>query len=93
MVIADETILSWTDAKGNVMKTTVHDYDKKELICAVRKQTFGIGVALIMHFHLGLKGAMVTQSILPLKIALQNKLVRINVLHEPVLGGLARPFN
>lgn len=71
---------------------TVHDHDKKELIGVVRKQILGVGVALIMHFYLGLKGAMVTQSILPLKIALQNNLVRIHVFQEPVLGELARPF-
>lgn len=84
--------MKWTDAKGNVTEITVHDYDKKELIGVVRKQILGVGVALIMHFYLGLKGAMVTQSILPLKIALQNNLVRIHVFQEPVLGGLARPF-
>lgn len=81
-----------SDKKGRLITTTVYKYDRSLLFNAVRKQVFGILVAVIMHFYLGLKGAMVTQSILPLKLAFQNNLVGVYVFQGDSKDNINRPF-
>ncbi|KAH7147364.1 inorganic phosphate transporter Pho88, partial [Fusarium sp. MPI-SDFR-AT-0072] len=89
---SDKTELQLGDGKGRLTKITVYEYDRSLLFNAIRKQIFGIVVAVIMHFYLGLKAAMVTQSILPLKLALRNNLVRIHVFQEHTKDNITRPF-
>ncbi|CVL03426.1 uncharacterized protein FMAN_15201 [Fusarium mangiferae] len=88
----DKSEVQLSDKKGRLITTTVYKYDRSLLFNAVRKQIFGILVAVIMHFFLGLKGAMVTQSILPLKLAFQNNLVRIHVFQGGSKDNIIRPF-
>ncbi|KAF4943201.1 hypothetical protein FGADI_13562 [Fusarium gaditjirri] len=88
----DKSEVQLSDKKGRLTTTTVYKYDRSLLLNAVRKQIFGILVAVIMHFYLGLKGAMITQSILPLKLAFQNNLVRVHMFQCDSKDNMNRPF-
>ncbi|CCT76103.1 uncharacterized protein FFB20_10354 [Fusarium fujikuroi] len=88
----DKSEVQLSDKKGRPITTTVYKHDRSLLFNAVRKQIFGILVAVIMHFYLGLRGAMVTQSILPLKLAFQNNLVRIYVVQGDLKDNINRPY-
>ncbi|KAM0279892.1 hypothetical protein ACHAQH_004332 [Verticillium albo-atrum] len=71
---------------------TVNSYDLKQLRAAFRSQLLVILVASFIHFYLGFQQPMMTQAIIPLKGAFENKLVQIHVFGQSATGHLSRPF-
>ncbi|KAH7133933.1 putative phosphate transporter [Dactylonectria macrodidyma] len=71
---------------------TIYEYDQQQLRSAVTRQLVVIGLASFLHFYLRLRKPMLTQSIIPLKLILEDSLVQIHVFGRPASGDLGRPF-
>ena len=72
--------------------TTVQDYDKQQLRTQLKSQLIGVGMMAFMHLYLRYTNPLVIQSILPVKGALENKLVKVHVYGQPAKGDLERPW-
>lgn len=52
----------------------------------------GIAMMAFMHLYMKYTNPLLIQSILPVKSALEQKVVRIHVFGQPASGELKRPF-
>ncbi|KAK9323904.1 inorganic phosphate transporter Pho88 [Lipomyces orientalis] len=75
-----------------LVTTTVKEYDLQQVSSAIRSSFMGIGILLFMHFKLGYTNPLVMQSVLPVKSALEQKIIQIHVFGKPATGDLKRPF-
>lgn len=78
--------------EGKLVTTTIHAYDSTQLKTAFRGQLMGIGMMAFMHLYLQYTNPLCIQSIIPLKSAFENNLVKIHVYGQPASGDLKRPF-
>lgn len=72
--------------------TTVMDYDLSQLRALFKAQFTGLALMALMHLYFKYTNPLLIQSILPLKSALEAKLVKIHVFGQPATGDLERPF-
>ncbi|KAK9374208.1 inorganic phosphate transporter Pho88 [Lipomyces chichibuensis] len=78
--------------KKKLVTTTVKEYDLQQVSSAIRSSFMGIAILLFMHFKLGYTNPLVMQSVLPVKSALEQKVIQIHVFGKPATGDLKRPF-
>ncbi|KAI6778972.1 Inorganic phosphate transport protein-like protein [Emericellopsis cladophorae] len=78
--------------EGKLVTTTVQAYDSAQLKTAFRGQLVGMAMMSFMHLYLKYTNPLLMQSIIPLKSALENNLVKIHVYGQPASGDLKRPF-
>ncbi|KAG9253702.1 phosphate transporter [Emericellopsis atlantica] len=78
--------------EGKLVTTTVQAYDSAQLKTAFRGQLMGMAMMSFMHLYLKYTNPLLMQSIIPLKSALENNLVKIHVYGQPASGDLKRPF-
>lgn len=72
--------------------TTIMDYDLSQLRQLFKSQLTGLAFMAFMHLYLQYTNPLLIQSILPVKSALEAKLVKIHVFGQPATGELERPF-
>ncbi|KAI9784709.1 MAG: hypothetical protein M1816_000774 [Peltula sp. TS41687] len=75
-----------------LITTTVHAYDTQQLRGLYRSQLMGVGMMAVMHLYFKYTNPLLIQSIIPLKGAVENNLVKIHLLGRPAVGDLKRPF-
>lgn len=78
--------------EGKLVTTTIHAYDSAQLKTAFRGQLMGIGMMAFMHLYLQYTNPLCIQSIIPVKGAFENNLVKIHIYGQPASGDLKRPF-
>lgn len=72
--------------------TTIKEYDESQLKAALKGTLMGMGIMAVMHFKFGYTNPLFMQSIMPLKSAFENNLVKIHIFNKPATGTLKRPF-
>lgn len=72
--------------------TTTQDYDKQQLRSLLKGQLMGVGMMAFMHIYMKYTNPLVIQSIIPVKSALESKLVKVHVYGQPAKGDLERPW-
>jgi len=72
--------------------TTVSEYDNSQLKAAFKGVLTGVAMLGVMHLYFRYTNPLLIQSILPIKSALENKLVQIYVFGKPAIGDLKRPW-
>lgn len=75
-----------------LVTTTIHAYDLQQLRSLYKSQLMGVGMMAVMHLYFKYTNPLLIQSIIPLKSAFENNLVKIHVLGQPASGDLKRPF-
>ncbi|KAF4119505.1 hypothetical protein GMORB2_4635 [Geosmithia morbida] len=75
-----------------LVTTTIHAYDSQQVKTAFRGQLMGLAMMSFMHIYLQYNNPLLIQSIIPLKTALENNLVKIHLYGQPASGDLKRPF-
>ena len=75
-----------------LVTTTVYAYDKTQVHSLWKSQLMGIAMMAFMHLYLKYTNPLLIQSIIPLKSAFENNLVKIHVYGQPASGDLKRPF-
>ena len=78
--------------EGKLVTTTIQAYDSAQLKTAFRGQLMGMAMMGFMHLYLKYTNPLLIQSIIPLKGAFENNLVKIHVYGQPASGDLKRPF-
>ncbi|KAH8714453.1 inorganic phosphate transporter Pho88 [Ilyonectria robusta] len=78
--------------EGKLVTTTIHAYDQQQVRTAFRSQLMGVGMMAFMHIYLKYTNPLLIQSIIPLKSAFENNIVKIHVWGQPASGDLKRPF-
>lgn len=78
--------------EGKLVTTTIQAYDSQQLKTAFRGQLMGMAMMGFMHLYLKYTNPLMIQSIIPLKGAFENNLVKIHVYGQPASGDLKRPF-
>ncbi|KAL6855477.1 phosphate transporter (Pho88) [Amphichorda felina] len=78
--------------EGKLVTTTIQAYDSAQIKTAFRGQLMGMAMMGFMHLYLKYTNPLLIQSIIPLKSALENNLVKIHVYGQPASGDLKRPF-
>ncbi|KAK9366729.1 inorganic phosphate transporter Pho88 [Lipomyces kononenkoae] len=79
-------------SEKKLVTTTIKEYDLQQVSSAIRSSFMGIAILLFMHFKLGYTNPLVMQSVLPVKSALEQKIIQIHVFGRPATGDLKRPF-
>lgn len=75
-----------------LVTTTIHAYDLQQLRNQFKGQLMGIAMMAFMHGYLKYTNPLLIQSIIPLKSAFENNLVKIHIMGFPATGDLKRPF-
>lgn len=78
--------------EGKLVTTTIHAYDNQQIRTAFRGQAMGMAMMAFMHIYMKYTNPLLIQSIIPLKSAFENNMVKIHVLGQPAAGDLKRPF-
>ncbi|TGZ77028.1 inorganic phosphate transport PHO88 [Ascodesmis nigricans] len=95
----DQTTLKYVEPappmsgeEPKLITTTVREYDQSQLKTSYKSVLMGVGMMAVMHLYFKYTNPLLVQSILPLKGALESKLVQIHVFGKPAIGDLKRPF-
>ncbi|KIM35970.1 hypothetical protein M413DRAFT_449437 [Hebeloma cylindrosporum] len=96
----DQTVLKYVepgspmsgDPKGELVTTTVRDYDLSETSKLLRSAYMGIAMMGVMHFYFHFTQPLFVQSLMGLKNIYDAKPVAIHLLGKPAVGDLQRPF-
>lgn len=72
--------------------TTIKEYDTSQVNAAIKGMFTGVAMMAFMHLYMKYTNPLLIQSIMPLKSALEQKIVKIHVLGKPAEGELKRPF-
>lgn len=75
-----------------LVTTTVKEYDLQQVNAAVKSMFTGIAMMGFMHLYMKYTNPLLMQSIMPLKSALEQKIVKIHVFNNAASGDLKRPF-
>ncbi|KAI9884688.1 MAG: hypothetical protein M1823_003538 [Watsoniomyces obsoletus] len=75
-----------------LVTTTIHAYDLQQLRSQFKSQLMGVGMMGVMHVYFRYTNPLLIQSIIPLKSAFENNLVKIHLFGQPASGDLKRPF-
>ncbi|KAG5519038.1 hypothetical protein PMAC_002570 [Pneumocystis sp. 'macacae'] len=79
-------------SEEQLVVTTIKDYDISELKKAIKQSLIGFCMILVMHLYFKFSQPLLVQSILPLKTALEGKIVQLHIWKRPATGELKRPF-
>lgn len=77
---------------GKLIVTTVRDYDLEQVNSAVKGMFSGIAMMGFMHLYMKYTNPLLMQSIMPVKSAFEQKIVKLHVFGSPATGELKRPF-
>ncbi|KAK2464145.1 hypothetical protein APHAL10511_003838 [Amanita phalloides] len=95
----DQTVLKYVESAnpmsqepGQLVTTTVRDYDLSETSKLLRGVYIGIAMMAVMHGYFGYTQPLFIQALMGIKGLYDAKLVAIWVLGKPAEGDLARPF-
>jgi len=72
--------------------TTVSEYDNSQLKAAFKGVLMGVGMMAVMHIYFKYTNPLLIQSIIPVKSAIESKLVQVHILGKPAIGDLKRPW-
>lgn len=75
-----------------LVTTTVKEYDLQQVQSAMKGMLTGIAMMGFMHLYMKYTNPLLMQSIMPVKSALEHKIVQIHVFNKPASGDLKRPF-
>ncbi|KAG0638041.1 inorganic phosphate transporter Pho88 [Tuber brumale] len=75
-----------------LVTTTIAAYDRDQLKAAFKSLLMGVGMMGVMHLYMKYTNPLLVQSIIPLKTAIESKLVQIHILGKPAIGDLKRPW-
>lgn len=75
-----------------LVTTTVHQYDTDQMKALYKAQLMGVGMMAVMHLYFKYTNPLLIQSIIPLKGAFENNMVKIHIFGTPAVGDLKRPF-
>lgn len=78
--------------ESKLVTTTVKEYDIQQVNSAIKGVFSGIAMMAFMHIYMKYTNPLLIQSILPLKSAVEQKIVQIHVFGKPATGDLKRPF-
>ncbi|KAF8735516.1 hypothetical protein AX14_001948 [Amanita brunnescens Koide BX004] len=95
----DQTVLKYVEPaspmsqeQGQLVTTTVRDYDLSETSKLLRGVFIGIAMMAVMHGYFRYTQPLFIQALMGLKGLYDAKLVSIYILGKPAEGDLARPF-
>lgn len=80
------------DSEGKLITTTVHQYDLDQVNAAMKSALQGVGMMAFMHLYMKYTNPLIMQSVMPLKSAVEQKIVQIHLFNKPSTGDLKRPF-
>ncbi|KAF9459625.1 inorganic phosphate transporter [Collybia nuda] len=83
---------AFSEGPGQLVTTTVKDYDLAETSKLLRAAYMGIGMMSFMHLYLGYTQPLFVQALMGIKNLYDAKLVEIHLLGKPAVGDLKRPF-
>lgn len=75
-----------------LVTTTVKEYDLQQVQVAIKGMATGIAMIGFMHLYMKYTNPLLMQSIMPVKSALEQKIVQIHVFGKAASGDLKRPF-
>lgn len=75
-----------------LVTTTVKEYDLQQVQSAMKGMLTGIAMMGVMHLYMKYTNPLLMQSIMPIKSALEQNIVKIHVFGKPASGDLKRPF-
>lgn len=78
--------------ESKLVTTTVKEYDLQQVQTAIKGVFSGIAMMAFMHLYMKYTNPLLIQSILPVKSAIEQKIVQIHVFGKPASGDLKRPF-
>ncbi|CAN6621259.1 SRP-independent targeting protein 3 [Trichomonascus vanleenenianus] len=78
--------------ENKLVTTTVKDYDLQQVNSAIKGVFTGIAMMAFMHLYMKYTNPLLLQSIMPLKSALEQNIVKIHIFGKPASGDLKRPF-
>ncbi|TRM70289.1 inorganic phosphate transporter Pho88 [Schizophyllum amplum] len=96
----DKTVLKYVEppnpmsgqSEGELVTTTVRDYDLAEVSKSLKGVYMGIGIIAVMHLYFNFTQPLFMQSCLGLKGLYDSKMVQLYILGHPAEGDLKRPF-
>jgi len=95
----DQTTLKYVEPAApmsgdepKLVTTTVGEYDTSQLKSALKSVLMGVGVMGVMHIYFKYTNPLLIQSIIPVKTAIESKLVQIYIFNKPAAGDLKRPW-
>ncbi|GAA94568.1 uncharacterized protein L969DRAFT_47526 [Mixia osmundae IAM 14324] len=95
----DQTLLKYIEPKtpgsqepGVPVSTTYRDYDLAETSKQVRQVLIGIAMMCFLHGYMKYTQPLFLQSLMPMKAALEAKIVQLHLFGQPATGELKRPF-
>jgi len=95
----DQTVLKYVEAPsqltkepGQLVTTTVRDYDLQETSKLTRAVYMGVGMMLFLHLYLKYTQPLFIQALMGLKSLYDSKIVALYILGKPAEGDLKRPF-
>ncbi|KAF8245728.1 inorganic phosphate transport PHO88 [Wilcoxina mikolae CBS 423.85] len=75
-----------------LVTTTVSEYDNSQLKAAFKGVLMGVGMMAVMHIYFKYTNPLLIQSIIPVKSAIESKLVQVHLFGKPAIGDLKRPW-
>jgi len=95
----DQTVLKYVEPPapmsqetGQLITTTVRDYDLSETSKLLRSTYMGIAMMSVMHLYFNFTQPLFIQALMGVKGLYDAKLVSIHLLGKPATGDLKRPF-
>ncbi|KAI7219519.1 inorganic phosphate transport PHO88 [Hortaea werneckii] len=95
----DMTVLKYVEPapmgsteEPKAVTTTIHSYDQQQLRGLFKAQLMGVGMMCVMHLYFHYTNPLLIQSIIPLKGAFEQNLVKVHILGHPASGDLKRPW-
>ncbi|KAL7276842.1 phosphate transporter (Pho88) [Rhizina undulata] len=81
-----------SDAEPKLVTTTISAYDNTQLKAAYKSVLMGVGMMGVMHIYFKYTNPLLIQSIIPVKAAIESKLVQVHIFGKPAIGDLKRPW-
>ena len=81
-----------TGEEPKLVTTTIQEYDTRQVQALYKSQMMGVAMMAVMHLYFKYTNPLLIQSIIPLKGAFQNNLVKVHLLGTPAVGDLKRPW-
>ncbi|KAF8956181.1 PHO88-related membrane protein [Flammula alnicola] len=95
----DQTVLKYVEPAspmsqepGQLITTTVRDYDLSETSKLLRSVYMGIAMMGVMHIYFKFTQPLFIQALMGIKNLYDAKPVAIHILGQPAVGDLKRPF-
>lgn len=86
------TPAAFSQEEPSLITTTVHAYDLEQVDQALRGVLQGMAMMGFMHLYMKYTQPLIMQSVMPLKTALENKVIQIHLFGKKAEGDLTRPF-